>query len=136
VTGGKLLATYLNHHTGQAGIFQTMPGTLLNVLSPCFQTIYQNFICYPPSLQLETQSKINEIICEEIERELRTGHKQVGMFYAIEHLQHIKVILQNKLTIRRSETSRLLIECINTPGPVRSHKQVVRTVNCWNFLSA
>jgi hypothetical protein len=46
------------------------------------------------------------------------------MFYAIEHLQHIKVILQNKLTIRRSEISRQLIECINTP--VRSHKQVMQ----------
>jgi hypothetical protein len=126
VTGGKLLiGTYLNHHTGQqAGVFQTMSGTPVNVLSPCFQTIYQNFICYPPSLHLETQSKIDEIIGEEIEKELRTGRKQVGMFYAIEHLQHIKVVLQNKLTIRRSEISRQLIECINTP--VRSHKQVMQ----------
>jgi hypothetical protein len=37
--------------------------------------------------------------------------------------QHIKVILQNKLTIRRSEVSLQLIECINTP--VCSHKQVM-----------
>ena len=41
VTGGKLLiGTYLNHHTGQqAGVFQTMSGTPVNVLSPYFQTI-------------------------------------------------------------------------------------------------
>ncbi len=90
-----------------------MSRTHVNVLSLSFQTIYKNFICYPPFLHLETQSKINEIISEEIEKELLTGRKQVGMSYAIEHLQHIKVILQNKLTIRRSEISRQLIECIN-----------------------
>jgi hypothetical protein len=46
------------------------------------------------------------------------------MFYASEHLQHIKVILQNKLTISASEISRQLIECINTP--VCSQKQVMQ----------
>ncbi len=52
VAGGKLLiGTYLNHHTGQqASVFQTMSGTPVNVLLPSFQTIYQNFICNPPSL--------------------------------------------------------------------------------------
>jgi hypothetical protein len=33
-----------------------------------------------------TQSKINDIIGEEIEKELPMGRKQVSMFYAIEHL--------------------------------------------------
>jgi hypothetical protein len=80
-----------------------MSGTPFKVLSPSFQTIY--FICYPPSLHMETPSKINDIIWKEIEKELRTGRKQVCMFCAIELLQHIKVILQNKLTIRRSEFS-------------------------------
>jgi hypothetical protein len=56
-----------------------MSGTPVNVLSLSFQTIYQNFICYPPSLHLE----IDKIIGEEIEKELLTGHKQVCMFYAI-----------------------------------------------------
>jgi hypothetical protein len=46
------------------------------------------------------------------------------MFYAIKHLQQIKVILQNKLTIHRSEISGQPIQCINTP--VRSHKQVMQ----------
>ncbi len=126
VTGCKLLiVTYLNHHTGQqAGEFQTMSVTPVNVLSLSFQTIYQNFICYPPSLHLETQSKIDKIISEEIKKELQTGRKQVSIFYAIERLQHIKVILQKKLTICRSEISRQLIECINTP--VRSQKQVTQ----------
>ncbi len=74
---------------------------------------------------METQSKIDAIIRGEIEKEFRTGRKQVGMFYAIEHLQHIKVILQSKLTICRSEISRQLIECINTP--VRAHKQAMQS---------
>jgi hypothetical protein len=54
-------------------VFQTMAGIPVDILSPTFQTIYQNFICYPPSLHMETQSKINEIIGEEIVQELRTG---------------------------------------------------------------
>ncbi len=39
-------------------------------------------------------------------------------------LQHIKVILQNKLTICRAEISLQLIKYINTP--VHSHKQVMQ----------
>jgi hypothetical protein len=125
VTGGKLLiGTYTCPHTGQqSGVFQTMSGTPVDVLSPSFQTIYQNFICYPPSLHMETQSKINNIIREEIVQELRTGRQQVGMFYAIDLLQHCKIVLQNKLLIRRAELSRQLIQCISTP--VRSHKQAM-----------
>ena len=125
VTGGKLLiGTYTCPHTGQQlGVFQTMSGTPVDILSPSFQTIYQNFICYPPSLHMETQSKINDIIGEEIVQELRTGRQQVGMFYAIEFLQHCKIVLQNKLSIRRAEISRQLIQCISTP--VRSHKQAM-----------
>jgi hypothetical protein len=83
---------------------------------------------------IKDRRRFDEIIGEEIEKELRTGRKQVCMFYAIEHLQHIKVILQNKLTIRRSEISQQLIECINTP--VRSHKQGMQYRERWNFLSA
>jgi hypothetical protein len=45
------------------------------------------------------------------------------MFYALEHLQHIKVILQNKLTICRSAINQQLIQCTHTP--VRSHKQAM-----------
>ncbi len=86
ITGGMLLTgTYLNVHTGQHnGVLQTMFGSQVNILSPAFQTIYQNFICYPSSLHLETQSKISEIIAEEIKQETRTGRKEVGMFYALE----------------------------------------------------
>jgi hypothetical protein len=73
---------------------------------------------------METKSKVNEIIGEEIEIELQTGRKQVSMFYTIKLLQHIKVILQKTPTICRSEISRQLIECINTL--VRSHKQVMQ----------
>jgi hypothetical protein len=42
----------------------------------------------------------------------------------LELLQHVNVILQNKLTMCRSEISSQLIECINTP--VHSHKQVMQ----------
>jgi hypothetical protein len=87
------------------------------VLLQSFQTIYKNFIsvCYPPSLHVQTQSKIKDIIGEEIEKELRTGRKKVGMLYTVKLLQHIKVILQNKLTVSSSEISRQLLECMNTP---------------------
>ncbi len=92
----QVIGTYLNHHTGQqSSVLQTMTGTPFNVLASRFPIIYQNFICYPPALHMETQSKINEIIGEEIEKDLRTGRKKVDMMYAIELLQHIEVILQN-----------------------------------------
>jgi hypothetical protein len=85
VTGGKLLVgSYYCTHSGQyKGVHQTMSGIPIDILSLSFQTIYQNFICYPPALHMETQSKINNIIGEEMEQELRSGRNKVGVFYAL-----------------------------------------------------
>ncbi len=82
MTRGTLrIGSYLNHHMEQqAGVFQKMSGTPVNILLPNFQTIYQNFICYPPSLHIETQSKINYIIGEEIEKELQMDANKSACF--------------------------------------------------------
>jgi hypothetical protein len=51
VTGGKVTHQYLpkSSYGTARGVFQTMSGTQVNILSPNFQTNFQNFICYPPS---------------------------------------------------------------------------------------
>jgi hypothetical protein len=121
---GKLLSTtYLNPHTGfQSPILQSMTGVAIDVLSPGFQAMYQNFIGYPTTIHLETQSKIYDIISEEFEKEFRTGRQELGHYYALEWLQHIKVIVQNKLMIRRTAINSEIIAWI--AQPLRSNHQV------------
>ncbi len=78
LTGSKLLiGTYFCTHSGQQkGVLHTMSGTPIDIMSPSFQIIFQNFICYPPALHMETQSKINEIMGDEIEHEVATNFEQ------------------------------------------------------------
>jgi hypothetical protein len=125
VNPGKLLNdTYLNPHTGRhTGVHQTMSGVPVDTRSDAFQIMYQNFITFPPSLHMETQAKIDEFISEEFENDFRSGRQTLGPLYAVERLQEIKVTLQNKLMLRRTQINKELSDWI--AKPVRSHKQVM-----------
>jgi len=125
VNPGKLLNdTYLNPHTGrQTGVHQTMSGVPVDTRSSAFQIMYQNFIMFPPSLHMETQAKIDEFISEEFENDIRSGRQILGPLYALERLQAIKVALQNKLMLRRTQINKELSDWI--AKPVRSHRQVM-----------
>ncbi len=110
VTGGKLLiGPYLNHHTGQqAGV------PLLTFCRQVFRpsTRTSSVILHLSILRLNQRLTI--LLVKKLKRNFELDANN-SMFYAIEHLQHIKVILQNKLTVHRSEISPQLIECFNTP---------------------
>ena len=125
VNPGKLLNdTYLNPHTGrQTGVHQTMSGVPVDTRSSAFQIMYQNFIMFPPSLHMETQAKIDEFISEEFENDIRSGRQTLGPLYAVERLQEIKVTLQNKLMLRRTQINKELSDWI--AKPVRNHRQVM-----------
>jgi hypothetical protein len=84
--------------------------------------VYQNFISYP---HMETQAKIDEFNSEEFENDIRSwsGRQTVGAVHAIEGLQEIKITLQNRLMLRRTQINKELSSWI--ARPVRSHKQVM-----------
>jgi hypothetical protein len=125
VNPGKLLnSTYLNPHTGrQAGVHQTMSGVPVDTRSDAFQIMYQNFIAFPPSLHMEKKVKIDEFISEEFENDIQWGRQTLGPLYAVELLQEIKVTLQNKLMLCRTQINKELSYWI--AKPVRSHNQVM-----------
>ena len=53
-------STYTCPHTGiQTQVHQTMNGVPVDMRSDEFQVMYQNFIAYPPSIILETQSELD-----------------------------------------------------------------------------
>ena len=120
VNSGKMLNdTYLNRHTGrQTGVHQNMSGVPVDTRSDAFQIMYQNFITFPPSLHMETQAKIDEFISEEFENDIRSCRQTLGPLYAVERLQEIKVTLQNKLMLRRTQINEELSDWI--AKPVRS----------------
>jgi hypothetical protein len=134
---GKLLNdTYLNPHTGrQTGVHQTMSGVPVDTRSDAFQNMYQNFIAFPPSLRMETQAKIDEFISEEFENDIRSGRQTLGPLYAVERLQEIKITLQNKIMLRRTQINKELSDWV--AKPVRSHKQVMEYrevgANAWSY---
>jgi hypothetical protein len=116
--------TYLNPHTEiQAGVHQTMSGLPVDTRSNAFQIMYQSFISFPPSFHMETQAKIDEFISEEFENDIRSGRQILGPLYAVERLQEIKITLQNKLMLHRTQINKELSDWI--AKPVRSHKQVM-----------
>ena len=95
----------------------------MDTRSDAFQIMCQNFITFPSSLHIETQAKIDEFISEEFENDIRSGRQTLGPLYALERLQGIKVTLQNKLMLRRTQINKELSDWI--AKPVRSHKQVM-----------
>ena len=52
----------------------------IDILSPGFQAVYQNFIGYPTAIHLETQAKIYDTIAEHFEEEFRTGRQTLGHY--------------------------------------------------------
>ena len=77
--------------------------------------MYQNFIAYPPSIILETQSELDKIINEEIENDIRSERQELGPCYALERLQRALIIMQNKLWSKRVQINRELNELIAKP---------------------
>ncbi len=75
------------------------------------------------SLHMETQAKIDEFISEEFENDIRSGRQTLGPLYAVERLQEIKITLQNKLMLSRTQINKELSDWI--AKPVSSHKQVM-----------
>jgi hypothetical protein len=71
---------------------------------------------------METQVKIDEFISEEFENDIQSGRQSLGPLYAVERLQEIKITLQNKLMLRRTQINKELSDWIAKPA--RSHKQV------------
>jgi hypothetical protein len=94
--------TYLNQHH-DTGVHKTMSGISVETKPDAFQIMYQNFIVFPQSLHMETQAKIDKFISEEFQNDILSGRQTVGPLYAVERLQEIKVTLQNKLMIRRTQ---------------------------------
>ena len=64
-----------------------MNGVPVDTRSDEFQTMFQNFIAYPPSIILETQSELDKIISEEIENDIRSERQVIGPCYALKRLQ-------------------------------------------------
>ncbi len=83
-----------------------MPGVPVGTRSDTFQIIYQNFIAFPPSLHMETQAKIDESMSEEFENDIRSGRQNMGPLYAVQRSQEIKVTLQNKLMLCRTQINK------------------------------
>ena len=122
--GRLLTATYTCPHTGnQTQVYQTMNGVPVDTRSDEFQTMFQNFIAYPPSIILETQSELDKIISEEIENDIRSERKEIGPCYALERLQRALIIMQNKLWSKRVQINKELNNLI--AKPLRSNKQVM-----------
>ena len=83
--GRLLTATYTCPHTGsQTQVHQTMNGVTVNTRSDEFQVMYQNFIAYPPSIILETQSELDKIINEEIQNDIRSERQELRPCYTLE----------------------------------------------------
>jgi hypothetical protein len=59
--------------------------------------MHQNFIAYPPSLIIEIKCKLDKIINEEIESNIRSDRQALGPCHAIERVQGAQIVLQNKL---------------------------------------
>jgi hypothetical protein len=72
---------------------------------------------------METQAKIDEFIGDEFENDILSGSQTLRPLYAVERLQEIKVTLQNKLMLCRTQINKELSGWI--AKPVRSHKQVM-----------
>ncbi len=72
---------------------------------------------------METQAKIKEFIIEQFENDIRSGRQILGPLYAVELLQEIKVTLQNKHMLRRTQINKKLSYWM--ARLLRSHKQVV-----------
>ena len=85
--------------------------------------MYQNFIAYPPSIILETQSELDKIINEEIENDIRSERQELGPCYTLERLQRALIIMQNKLWSKRVQINRELNELI--AKPLRSNKHAM-----------
>jgi hypothetical protein len=134
VNPGKLLNdTYLNLHTGrQTGGHQTMSGVPVDTRSDVFQIMYQNFIAFSASLPMETQAKVDGFISEEFENDIRSGRKILRTLCAVERLQEIKITLQNKLMLRRTQINKEL--SIWIAKPVRSQEQVMEYHECLELL--
>ena len=90
-----------------------------------FQAGYQNFIAYPPSIILETQSELDKIINEEIENNIRSERQVVGPSgcYALEQFQRALIIIHKKPRSKRAQVNKQLSNLI--ARPLRSHKQVM-----------
>ena len=100
-----------------------MNGVPVDTRSDEFQVMYQNFIVYPPSIILETQSELDKIINEESENNIRSERQELGPCYAIERLQRALIIMQNKLWSMRVQFNREMNELI--AKPLLSNKQVM-----------
>ncbi len=72
---------------------------------------------------METQAKLDEFISEEFENDIRSGRQTLGPLYAVERLQGIKITLQNKFMLCRTQINKELSNWI--AKPVRSHNQVM-----------
>jgi hypothetical protein len=100
-----------------------MSGVPVDTRSDAFQIMYQNFIAFPPSLHMETQAKIDEFISEEFGNDIRSGRQSLGPPYAVERSEEIKITLQNKLMLHRTQINKELSDWI--AKPVCSHKHVM-----------
>ncbi len=104
-------------------------GTQLNILLTSFQNMYKNFIVYPPSIYMETQATIDKLISEENREWLPVRPTAVGTVLCTQRLQHIKMLLQNNLSIWQlvwlKSTRRWLTDL---PPPYAS------TNKWWNYL--
>ncbi len=72
---------------------------------------------------MNAQTKIDEFISEEVENDIRLGRKTFGPLNAVERLQEIKVTLQIKLMLRRTQINKELSDWI--AKPVCSHKEEI-----------
>ena len=101
-----------------------MNGVPVDTRSDKFQvTMYQNFIAYPPSITLETQSELDKIINEETENDIRSERQEIGPCYALERLQRVLIIMQNKLWSKLVQINKELSYLI--AKPLRSNKKVM-----------
>ena len=87
-----------------------------------FQVMYQNFLAFPSSIVLETQSESDKISSEEIKNDSRSERQVLGPCYALKRFQRALIVMQNKVWLRRVHINRELSELIEKP--LRAHKQV------------
>jgi hypothetical protein len=62
-----------------------------------FQELGGNFLSYPASLQMETQTMIGEILDKYFENEESTGQRNPGPMQQVQRWQNILIATQNML---------------------------------------
>ncbi len=96
-------------------------GVEIDADSDEIQAWYFAFTSFPPSVLLESDAKLNEILSRHFEDTNRTGRKKQGPLYVVERWGDIKVVLLNKLTkIKSKLRTNLATEISSQSDPINN----------------